>query len=103
MDDRPPYESRAARDEDPSHRRRLHDLRISIRSAPDDKIGNVVVSLRPAVGLALVLALALTSVPVSAHDWSGIDDAAVDAVGLGRLPCGVVLVWPCVQIIYRRA
>jgi uncharacterized protein YbbC (DUF1343 family)/CubicO group peptidase (beta-lactamase class C family) len=63
----------------------------------------VVVSLRPAVGLALSLALALTSVPVSAQDWSGIDEAAVDAVGSGEIPGVVVLVGRGDQIIYRRA
>src|SRR5262249_47882997 len=103
LDDRPPHESRAARDEDPSHRRRLHDLRISIRSGPDDKIGSVVVSLRPAVGLALSLALALTSVPAWAQDWSGIDEAAVDAVGSGEIPGVVVLIGRGDQVLYRRA
>src|SRR5262249_46272091 len=103
LDDRSAHESRAARDEDPSHRRRLHGPRITIRSAPDDKIGNVVVLLRPAVGLALVLALALTSVRASAQDWSGIDEAAVDAVGSGEIPGVVVLVGRGDQILYRRA
>ena len=38
LDDRPTHEPRAARDEHPSHRRRLHGLRISICSPPDDRI-----------------------------------------------------------------
>src|SRR5438067_11746713 len=59
-------------------------LRISIRSAPDDKIGDVVVLLRPAVCWVLLLALTLTSAYAAAQDWSGIDDAAVDAVGSGE-------------------
>jgi uncharacterized protein YbbC (DUF1343 family)/CubicO group peptidase (beta-lactamase class C family) len=69
----------------------------------DDKIGNVVVSLRPAVGLVLFLALAATSAPALAQDWSGIDEAAVDAVGSGEIPGVVVLIGRGDQILYRRA
>jgi uncharacterized protein YbbC (DUF1343 family)/CubicO group peptidase (beta-lactamase class C family) len=84
-------------------------LRISIRSAADDKIGDVVVSLRPAVTLLLVLALALSPARASAQDrataqdWSGIDEAAVDAVGSGEIPGVVVLIGRGHEILYRRA
>src|SRR3989442_1721101 len=47
---------------------RISIRRVSIRSAADDKIGDVVVSLRPAVTLVLLLALALTSARASAQD-----------------------------------
>ena len=78
-------------------------LRISIRSRPDDKIEGVVVSLRPAVLAVLFVALALTSTRVSAQDWSGIDEAAVDAVGSGEIPGVVVLLGRGDEIVYRRA
>src|SRR6266550_7439944 len=78
-------------------------LRISIRSAPDDKIGSVVVSLRPAACWALSLALALTSTYASAQDWSGLDEAAVEAVGSGEIPGVVVLVGRGDEVLYRRA
>src|SRR5919197_1503897 len=78
-------------------------LRISIRSRPDDKIGDVVVSLRPAVLAVLFVALVLSSTRVSAQDWSGIDEAAIDAVGSGEIPGVVVLVGRGDEIIYRRA
>src|SRR5207247_189603 len=74
--------------------RRIGDcmaLRISTRSAQDDKIEPVVVAVRPAVLLVLSLALALSSAQASAQDWSGIDEAAVDAVGSGEVP-GIVVV-----------
>ena len=78
-------------------------LRISIRSRPDDKIEGVVVSLRPAVLAVLFVALALTATRVSAQDWSGIDEAAVDAVGSGEIPGVVVLLGRGDEIVYRRA
>lgn len=63
----------------------------------------VVVSLRPAVLLAVSLALSLTSTIVWAQDWSGIEEAAVDAVGSGEIPGVVVLVGRGDEILYRRA
>ena len=78
-------------------------LRISTRSAQDDKIEPVVVAVRPAVLLVLSLALALSSAQASAQDWSGIDEAAVDAVGSGEVPGIVVVVGRGDDIVYRRA
>src|SRR3989454_843444 len=86
--------------------RRIGDcmaLRISTRSAQDDKIEPVVVAVRPAVLLVLSLALALSSAQASAQDWSGIDEAAVDAVGSGEIPGIVVVVGRGDDIVYRRA
>ena len=60
-------------------------------------------SLRPAVCWALFLALTLTSTYASAQDWSGIDEAAVDAVGSGEIPGVVVFVGRGNEILYRRA
>jgi len=63
----------------------------------------VVVSLRPAIIGVLSLALTLTSGYASAQDWSGIDEAAVDAVGSGEVPGIVVVVGRGDAILYHRA
>src|SRR5690349_902432 len=63
----------------------------------------VFVSLRAAVLLALSLVLMLMPVRASAQDWSGIDEAAVDAVGSGEVPGVVVLIGRGDQVLYRRA
>jgi uncharacterized protein YbbC (DUF1343 family)/CubicO group peptidase (beta-lactamase class C family) len=63
----------------------------------------VVVSLRPAVRWVVLLALTLTSIPAMAQDWSGIDEAAVDAVGSGEIPGVVVVVGRGDEILYHRA
>src|SRR5207248_2146616 len=63
---------------------------------------SVVVALRPAVLLALSLALALTSSYASAQDWSGIDEAALEVVASGEIPGVVVMVGRGDEIIYRR-
>jgi len=63
----------------------------------------VVVSLRPAIIGVLSLALTLTSGYASAQDWSGIDEAAVDAVGSGEVPGIVVAVGRGDAILYHRA
>src|SRR5690242_1567166 len=67
----------------------------------------VVVSLRPAARWVVLLALTLTSIPASipamAQDWSGIDEAAVDAVGSGEIPGVVVVVGRGDEILYHRA
>ena len=78
-------------------------LRISTRSGADDKIGGVVVSLRFAVIAVLVLALTLISAHAFAQDWSGIDEAAIDAVGSGEIPGVVVFIGRGDEILYRRA
>ena len=63
----------------------------------------MVVSLRPAIIGVLSLALTLTSGYASAQDWSGIDEAAVDAVGSGEVPGIVVVVGRGDAILYHRA
>jgi uncharacterized protein YbbC (DUF1343 family)/CubicO group peptidase (beta-lactamase class C family) len=63
----------------------------------------VVVALRPVVLVILSLALSLTSTRAWAQDWSGIDEAAIDAVGSGEVPGVVVLVGRGDDILYRRA
>ncbi len=63
----------------------------------------MVVSLRPAIIGVLSLALTLTSGHASAQDWSGIDEAAVDAVGSGEVPGIVVVVGRGDAILYHRA
>ena len=60
-------------------------------------------SLRPAVSWVLFFALTLTSTFAWAQDWSGIDEAAVDAVGSGEIPGVVVVVGRGDEILYRRA
>src|SRR5439155_12545949 len=68
-----------------------------------DALPILVVAVRPAVLLVLSLALALSSAQASAQDWSGIDEAAVDAVGSGEVPGIVVVVGRGDDIVYRRA
>ncbi|HEV8583543.1 MAG TPA: exo-beta-N-acetylmuramidase NamZ domain-containing protein [Methylomirabilota bacterium] len=63
----------------------------------------MVVAVRPGVFLLLVLLLALAPSHARAQDWSGVDEAAAEAVASGDIPGVVVVIGRGDDILYRRA
>ncbi len=63
----------------------------------------MVVASGPVVVLLLVVLLALTPSSAFAQDWSGVDEAAAEAVASGEIPGVVVVVGRGDDILYRRA
>jgi uncharacterized protein YbbC (DUF1343 family)/CubicO group peptidase (beta-lactamase class C family) len=63
----------------------------------------VVVAFRPGVLLTLLVLVVLAPVPTSAYDWTGLDEAAADAVASGEIPGVVVVVGRGEDLLYRRA
>src|SRR4029453_16552139 len=57
----------------------------------------------PGVLLTLLALVLLAPVPTSAQDWTGLDEAATDAVASGEIPGVVAVVGRGDEVLYRRA